>query len=71
MLEVMPFQKATNSDSLMTQYEMHAIEALGLLEFDILGLSNLTILENAVALNSPARWATSRPASGGSTARNR
>ena len=41
----MPLQKATNSDSLMTQYEMHAIEALGLLKFDFLGLSNLTILQ--------------------------
>ncbi len=44
----MPLQKATNSDSLMTQYEMHAIEALGLLKFDFLGLSNLTILRQAV-----------------------
>ena len=33
----MPLQKATNSDGLMTQYEMHAIEALGLLKFDFLG----------------------------------
>jgi DNA polymerase-3 subunit alpha len=32
------------------QYEMHAIEALGLLKFDFLGLSNLTILKNAVHL---------------------
>jgi DNA polymerase-3 subunit alpha len=32
----------------MTQYEMHAIEALGLLKFDFLGLSNLTILRQAV-----------------------
>ena len=48
LTELMPLQKATNSDSLMTQYEMHAIEALGLLKFDFLGLSNLTILKNAV-----------------------
>ncbi|HEX5149466.1 MAG TPA: DNA polymerase III subunit alpha, partial [Candidatus Limnocylindrales bacterium] len=48
--ELMPLQKATNSDSLMTQYEMHAIEALGLLKFDFLGLSNLTILRQAVDL---------------------
>jgi DNA polymerase-3 subunit alpha len=34
----------------MTQYEMHAIEALGLLKFDFLGLSNLTILRQAVDL---------------------
>ncbi|HZM73205.1 MAG TPA: DNA polymerase III subunit alpha [Candidatus Polarisedimenticolia bacterium] len=48
LTELMPLQKATNSDSLMTQYEMHAIEALGLLKFDFLGLSNLTILRHAV-----------------------
>ena len=48
LTELMPLQKATNSDALMTQYEMHAIEALGLLKFDFLGLSNLTILKNAV-----------------------
>lgn len=48
LTELMPLQKATNSDALMTQYEMHAIEALGLLKFDFLGLSNLTILRNAV-----------------------
>ena len=29
LTELMPLQKATNSDGLMTQYEMHAIEALG------------------------------------------
>ena len=34
----------------MSQYEMHAIEALGLLKFDFLGLSNLTILRQAVDL---------------------
>nr|MDQ4041499.1 DNA polymerase III subunit alpha [Actinomycetota bacterium] len=44
LTELMPLQRATNSDALMTQYEMHAVEALGLLKFDFLGLSNLTIL---------------------------
>ena len=29
LTELMPLQKATNSDALMTQYEMHGIEALG------------------------------------------
>ncbi len=48
LTELMPLQRATNSDGLMTQYEMHAIEALGLLKFDFLGLSNLTILRQAV-----------------------
>jgi DNA polymerase-3 subunit alpha len=46
----MPLQRATNSEALMSQYEMHAIEALGLLKFDFLGLSNLTILRQAVDL---------------------
>ncbi|MFM2105447.1 MAG: polymerase subunit alpha [Chloroflexota bacterium] len=50
LTELMPLQKATNSDALMTQYEMHAVEALGLLKFDFLGLSNLTILREAVDL---------------------
>ena len=50
LTELMPLQRATNSDGLMTQYEMHAIEALGLLKFDFLGLSNLTILRQAVDL---------------------
>jgi DNA polymerase-3 subunit alpha len=50
LTELMPLQKATNSDALMTQVEMHGIEALGLLKFDFLGLSNLTILKNAVDL---------------------
>ncbi len=47
---LMPLQRATNSDSVMTQYEMHGVEALGLLKFDFLGLSNLTILRQAVDL---------------------
>ena len=50
LTDLMPLQKATNSDSLMTQVEMHGIEALGLLKFDFLGLSNLTILRHAVDL---------------------
>jgi DNA polymerase-3 subunit alpha len=48
LTELMPLQRATNSDGLMTQYEMHGVEALGLLKFDFLGLSNLTILRRAV-----------------------
>ncbi len=50
LTELMPLQRATNSDAAMTQYEMHGIEALGLLKFDFLGLSNLTILRAAVDL---------------------
>jgi DNA polymerase-3 subunit alpha len=31
LTDIMPLQRATNSDALMTQYEMHAVESLGLL----------------------------------------
>jgi len=50
LTDLMPLQRATNSDATMTQVEMHGIEALGLLKFDFLGLSNLTILRAAVDL---------------------
>ncbi len=55
LTELMPLQHATNSDGLMTQYEMHGVEALGLLKFDFLGLSNLTILRQAVDLIAQQR----------------
>ncbi len=46
-----PRQKASQDDeTIVTQYEMHAIEDLGLLKMDFLGLKNLTIIENAVNL---------------------
>ena len=50
LTELMPLQRATNSDALMTQYEMHGVEALGLLKMDFLGLRNLTILSKTVDL---------------------
>lgn len=36
-------------ESIVTQYEMHAIEDLGLLKMDFLGLKNLTIIEDTLA----------------------
>lgn len=46
-----PLQKAAKGDiSTNTQYEMHAIEDLGLLKMDFLGLSNLTVLKNALRI---------------------
>lgn len=36
--------------SLMTQYEMHAVESLGLLKIDFLGLANLTVIKNAIRI---------------------
>jgi len=46
-----PRQHAPQSESaIITQYEMHSIEALGLLKMDFLGLKNLTIIENTINL---------------------
>lgn len=46
-----PCQYASAEDqSLITQYEMHAIEDLGLLKMDFLGLKNLTIIQNSINL---------------------
>ncbi|MEK6191900.1 MAG: DNA polymerase III subunit alpha [Chloroflexota bacterium] len=50
LTEIMPLQRATDGETVMTQFEMHACEALGLLKFDFLGLINLTILADAVEL---------------------
>lgn len=46
-----PLQLETGGgDRVITQYEMHASEDIGLIKLDILGISNLTILANAVKI---------------------
>jgi DNA polymerase III subunit alpha len=40
----------TDQGDVVTQYEMHAIEKLGLLKVDILGLGNLTVIELTLEL---------------------
>lgn len=48
LTDYIPCQHASPDDKrIVTQYEMHAIDELGLLKIDFLGLSNLTILEHA------------------------
>ena len=49
LTEMVPLQRSTqNQDSIITQYEMHAVEDLGLLKMDFLGLKNLTIIEKTL-----------------------
>ena len=51
LVEYAPLQKAAKGEiSWQTQYEMHAVEDLGLLKMDFLGLSNLTIIKNAMRI---------------------
>src|SRR5947208_1763976 len=45
LIEHVPLQKATKGDLVMTQYDMIAVEKIGLLKMDFLGLANLTILD--------------------------
>ncbi|MEK7167841.1 MAG: DNA polymerase III subunit alpha, partial [Patescibacteria group bacterium] len=41
---------SAGDESIVIQYEMHAVESLGLLKMDFLGLSNLTIIEQALEI---------------------
>jgi DNA polymerase-3 subunit alpha len=50
LTEYLPLQSGTNEGDIITQYEMHAVEDLGLLKMDFLGLSNMTIIENTLKL---------------------
>jgi DNA polymerase-3 subunit alpha len=46
-----PLQKAPqNEKSVITQYDMYSLESLGLLKMDILGLRNLTIIEDTLKI---------------------
>jgi DNA polymerase-3 subunit alpha len=44
-----PIQHPTQDENgIITQYEMHAVESMGLLKMDFLGLKNLTIIEETL-----------------------
>lgn len=43
-----PIQKEPSGEKIITQYEMHACEDVGLIKFDILGIRNLSILGAAI-----------------------
>jgi len=46
-----PLQRAPQGeDAILTQFEMHSVEDLGLLKIDFLGLRNLTIIEETIRL---------------------
>ncbi|HET6946179.1 MAG TPA: DNA polymerase III subunit alpha, partial [bacterium] len=73
LIEHVPLQRATKSESPagarpaegeaaavmpMTQYDMTAVEKIGLLKMDFLGLANLTILDRAVTIIRKTRGVT-------------
>lgn len=51
LTEYLPLQRAPQGeDTVITQFEMHSVEDLGLLKMDFLGLKNLTIIEKTLKL---------------------
>ncbi|RUA03986.1 MAG: DNA polymerase III subunit alpha [Gammaproteobacteria bacterium] len=45
-----PTYKASDEDGVVSQFDMKDVEAVGLVKFDFLGLSNLTVIDKAVKL---------------------
>src|SRR5947208_10028181 len=54
LIELVPLHK-TKNDEIVTAFDMTAIEKLGLLKMDFLGLTTLTILDDAVKLIATTR----------------
>ncbi|MDD4761821.1 MAG: DNA polymerase III subunit alpha [Candidatus Pacebacteria bacterium] len=51
LTEYLPLQRSPQDENaIITQFEMHAVEDLGLLKMDFLGLKNLTIIEETIKL---------------------
>ncbi len=49
VVNYMPLQKSPQDEkNIIVQYEMHSVEDLGFLKLDLLGLKNLTVIENAL-----------------------
>ncbi len=49
LYDLVPCQRPAQGDqSIVTQYEMHAVEDLGLLKMDFLGLKTLTVIQNTL-----------------------
>lgn len=51
LVNYLPLQYAASEDkTIVTQYSLHAVEDLGLLKMDFLGLKNLTLIEAAIEI---------------------
>lgn len=48
----LPLQHSTrgNENEIITQYDMYSVDTIGLLKIDFLGLSNLTVIKNAIRI---------------------
>ncbi len=50
LTDIVPVQRKGDDAEIVTQFEMHAVEALGLLKMDFLGLRNLATIERSLEL---------------------
>ncbi|MDP3994764.1 MAG: DNA polymerase III subunit alpha, partial [bacterium] len=50
LMNFTPVQREPSGDKIITQYEMHACEDVGLIKFDILGIRNLSILGSSIEI---------------------
>ncbi|HEX6947243.1 MAG TPA: DNA polymerase III subunit alpha [Acidimicrobiia bacterium] len=50
LTNIVPIQRKGETAEVVTQFEMHAVEELGLLKMDFLGLRNLSIIERCLEL---------------------
>ena len=50
LTNIVPIQRKGDDAEIVTQYEMHGVESLGLLKMDFLGLRNLATIERALEL---------------------
>jgi DNA polymerase-3 subunit alpha len=56
-----PVQKEPSGEKIITQYEMHACEEVGLIKFDILGIRNLSTLGSAIDIVNTTRNLSIKP----------
>ena len=54
LIELVPLDK-TKNDEIVTAYDMKAIEKMGLLKMDFLGLTTLTIIDDSLKLIAQTR----------------
>jgi DNA polymerase III subunit alpha len=57
LTQVVPLYK-TNKDEIVTQYDMNGLESIGLLKMDFLGLTTLTVVDDALRLIQTSRGQT-------------
>ncbi len=50
LTDIIPIQRKGEDSPIVTQYEMHAVEELGLLKMDLLGLRNLDVISETVEM---------------------